>query len=461
MRRRSIQRPLLIYSLFFTVALAVSLVTLASLSLLRSVRLAQRDILAREALGFAERLDWRDVERMVASGQPELGEQLGVVSPELPALGLSLEQARAAAVRPDPEGSFGALPLRSEGLEAYVVYRLPPGTAFAAARHEIRNLLLIAVAIATLFGVLLALLIMRLVSAPLADLQRVASDVELVEPMLESEVETPNEVAEVAQTFRRTVRQLQEDRQKLEKQHQELERMQAGLIRASKLASVGRLAAGVAHEIGNPLAAVLGYLGLMRRGLGEKETAEVLERSVKELNRIHETIRKMLTYARADESEEAAVPIATGKVVADTIDLLRGHPALRGVEIEVELEPAEELDALGRSGALQQVLMNLLINAGHAAAAAEAPQVRLRRVLEEETVSLIVSDRGPGIPEEVIEHVFDPFFTTKPPGEGTGLGLAVSRALVEAMNGELSVESRPGEGAVFTVRLPRARMSEA
>lgn len=450
MRRRSIQRPLLIYALFFMLALAISVVTIGALSLLRTARATQRELLAAEAVRISETASWPVIRDVFAGVNHEHG--IGVVGPGTSALGLTLEDARVAAARPEANDSIGAIPLRSPGEEAYVVFRTEPALGFAIAQREIRTLLAFALIIAVTFGALLAVLISRLVLSPIGDLQRVASGIDLSDPVLGGAgIETPNEVAEVAQTFRRTIRKLQEERENIARARDELETMQAGLIRASKLASVGRLAAGVAHEIGNPLSAVLGYLDLLRRGLEPKDQQDVLERSEKELRRIHDTIKKLLTYARADESKEAIGPFSSGAVAADTIALLRGHPALRSVEMSDGIG-STAIDVIGRPTALQQVLMNLMINAGHAG----AKTISLRREVSEDRVAVSVKDDGAGIAPEILEHIFDPFFTTKAPGEGTGLGLAVSRSLVEAMDGALEVSSRPGEGATFTIRLPKA-----
>jgi two-component system, NtrC family, sensor kinase len=454
MRRGSIQRPLLIYAMFFSAALALSLLTSASFAIVKVAQKAQRETIERQARAWAERAPWPELRAIVHAKEASRA-NIAVVGPSSPALGIGLDEARIAARNPRLASGFGAVRVRLEGPEAYVVYRVDSGLTFALAQREIRWLFVVSFALAVVLGGLLALLSARLVLSPLADLERVASDVEVVEGVI-AQGRTPHEVAQVAQKFRRTLRELHAEREKLEAQKEELERMQAGLVRASKLATVGRLAAGIAHEIGNPLAAVLGYLGLLKRGLGPEESKDVVERSVKELNRIHETIRKLLTYARADDPTEAPEPIAIGRVLQDTLDLLRGHPAMRGVRVVDEIDRRDELDAIGRAGALQQVIMNLVLNAAHAMKGLDEPVIRFEQRTSEAHIELRVIDRGPGIPGEILEHIFDPFFTTKPPGEGTGLGLAVSRALIEAMGGELSVESKPGEGASFTVRLARA-----
>jgi two-component system NtrC family sensor kinase len=232
--------------------------------------------------------------------------------------------------------------------------------------------------------------------------------------------------------------------------------MQEGLVRASKLASVGRLAAGIAHEIGNPLAAVRGYLSLLQGGLDPTQQKEVLERSLKELGRIHETIKKLLTYARRGvETAEPPVPFSSGKVVEEAIGLVRGHPALRVVRIDHPGTDPDGPDAIGHPGRLNQVLVNLLLNAGQAMEATPDAEITVATRTDGAWLEIVVSDNGPGIPKDKLPLIFDPFFTTKAPGEGTGLGLAVSRALMEAMGGDLQASSEEGRGASFTVRLRR------
>jgi two-component system, NtrC family, sensor kinase len=230
--------------------------------------------------------------------------------------------------------------------------------------------------------------------------------------------------------------------------------MQASLVRASKLASVGRLAAGIAHEIGNPLAAVQGYLSLLKSGLADDQRQEVLERSVKELGRIHETIKKLLTYARkGDEQDEPPSPISIETVLAEALSLVKGHPAIRICEIDNQVV-SDQPDAIAHPGRLNQVLVNLLLNAGQAMAETEPKRITISKRADGEKVTLLVKDTGPGIPEGKREQIFDPFFTTKAPGEGTGLGLAISRSLMEAMDGDLEVVDSD-VGATFAVRLKK------
>jgi C4-dicarboxylate-specific signal transduction histidine kinase len=345
--------------------------------------------------------------------------------------------------------------LEASPTEAYLAARIDPSIPFSIGIVELtRRMVPFALLGAIACAAFLAFMVGRVFLPQLSALAAIARDPGIRVDGLVSD-DTPNEIFEVAQTFRRTLRQLKEEREVMAQQKRELEQMQANLVRASKLASVGRLAAGIAHEIGNPLTAVQGYLSLFPR-LDAAEQKEVVERSAKELLRIHETIKKLLTYARQDGEHTPIHPIALRNVVSDSILLLRGHPAFRPVQIKEELLEPNGAEALGDAGRLGQVLVNLLLNAAQAMEGRPDPRIRILERIEGTWVELDVEDNGPGVPQEKREQIFDPFYTTKAPGEGTGLGLAVSRSLVESMDGDLTVSAaKDGAGACFTIRLKR------
>ncbi|MBI4817633.1 MAG: hypothetical protein HY791_15330 [Deltaproteobacteria bacterium] len=460
MRRGSIRRPVFLYGIVVMSGLVLGVVTLASSALVRVAQSGLHEAAEREALDIARS---SDPEAEVLARQTR-GRFVAIAWSDQPALGVTAKEAEARAARPDPRVGYVTVPLtRSATAGGYVVVFVEGGEAMSTARREIRALLFFGVAAGVLAAVVMAFLIGRLVLSPLSVLERVAADVGTTLSL--DQGETPHEVAEVAQTFQRTLRQLKLERDTIARQHKELARMQESLVRAEKLASVGRLAAGVAHEIGNPLAAVLGYLSLLRRGLDPESTADVLERCTKELKRMHETIKKLLTYARQDDAGELG-SISTPAILADTSHLLRGHPALAGVEFHCDFGPESQGDdAIGRAGAVGQIIVNLVVNAAQATKnATPAPRVQLLRRVSDNFVDIEVSDNGPGIPDALREQVFDPFFTTKAPGEGTGLGLAVSRALAEAMGAELLLSRSADGGARFQLRLrprPGSHPSEA
>ena len=239
---------------------------------------------------------------------------------------------------------------------------------------------------------------------------------------------------------------------------------QSQLVRSDHLASVGRLAAGIAHEVGNPIAAILGMEDLLlEMDLPESEQRDFLRRMKKETERINNVIRDLLDFARpeavllAGASREAAEVHA---VVGDLFALLGPQRVFKGIALVSDLEPAPMELALSPQR-LTQVLLNLAMNAAAAILSragepteADAVTVRARRVGDRARIE--VEDTGPGIPDEMRLRVFEPFVTTKGVGEGTGLGLSVCRGLVESAGGTITVGTGHARGARIVVDLPLA-----
>jgi signal transduction histidine kinase len=242
----------------------------------------------------------------------------------------------------------------------------------------------------------------------------------------------------------------------LEATAEELRTAQQQLIHGEKLASVGRLAAGVAHEIGNPLAAILGLLELLRAGdLSPSDAQEFLDRVQRETERINGIIRDLLDFSRRHPEDEVPGQTADLRLaIDDAVNLLRPQKESKQITVEVAVAPHLRRVAAPQHR-LTQVLLNLVLNAidaidGRGKVAIEA------RPLDESTCLLRVIDDGPGIPATMLDRLFEPFTTSKPAGKGTGLGLAVSHALVEAMGGTISAYNRAEGGACFELRLRTA-----
>ena len=233
---------------------------------------------------------------------------------------------------------------------------------------------------------------------------------------------------------------------------------QERLVRSERLASVGRLSAGLAHEIGNPLAAILGFQELLLQGgLDAGDEREFLVRMKRETERIHGVLRQMLDFARPASSALARTPEPAGVVaeaLSDVLDLVRPQRSFRDVSLVSELAPDLPRVSLSHPR-LVQVLLNLLLNAGEVVPREGGRVVIGARASGEGRVRVTVEDNGPGIPAEIRAHLFEPFFTTKPVGQGTGLGLAVCRGLVEAAGGTLVAETGSLGGARFVIELPR------
>jgi len=232
--------------------------------------------------------------------------------------------------------------------------------------------------------------------------------------------------------------------------------MEAQLIQNEKMASIGQLVSGVAHELNNPLTSIAGLAELLL-----EPTMHVPDPTREHLRVIHDQaeraariVRNLLTFARP--SSLAKEPVDLNDVVGRTALLISYELRLRGIELERTLDP-EAVRVVGDRYELQQVLLNLLTNAVHAVS--NLPPDRPRRITlatvrSAGRATLRVRDTGPGIPPELVPHVFTPFFTTKGPGQGTGLGLSVSYGLIEAHGGRISYNPAPDGGAEFVVSLP-------
>jgi two-component system, NtrC family, sensor kinase len=304
-----------------------------------------------------------------------------------------------------------------------------------------------------------------------------------------------NAVNAMAERLIHDQRALAENVRSLDETNRALVEARAQVIRAARLASTGTLAAGIAHELGNPLGALMAYVDVARlRAEGEGADTTLLDSVKEEALRIDRIIRSLLDFARSRES--SAAPQEVWPVVERVRELLEAQGRMEGVECQWECRH-EVSPVLVDAQRLEQILVNLLLNALDAVEGREDAMIKVtlreepgptaalprrrrgdppgvnyahRRRLAlasrpgtpsalaaaERIVVLTVEDNGPGVPQELLEEVFDPFFTTKEPGKGTGLGLALSAQLVEGMGGEILAGNRREGGAIFTIRLPEA-----
>ncbi|MDE3244618.1 MAG: HAMP domain-containing protein, partial [Acidobacteriota bacterium] len=227
---------------------------------------------------------------------------------------------------------------------------------------------------------------------------------------------------------------------------------QLQLAQADKLASVGRLAAGVAHEINNPLTGVLSYASLLKKRFeSDAEAAEDLDVIIRETLRCRGIIRELLDFARP--APPSRKPTDLNEVARHAVAVVMNQLHVSHVKLALDL--AEDLPlAYADANQIQQVVVNLLLNAEDAIGAAGG-EIRLSSRAKGGSVELNTEDNGQGIPSEDLPHLFEPFFSTKGT-RGTGLGLAVTWGIVEGHGGTIQVQSEPGHGARFTVSLPVA-----
>ena len=337
----------------------------------------------------------------------------------------------------------------------------PPGQIADA----LANLLLFYMAITGLAVALLAyVLLTNLIVRPLERLTRSAEQFAQGAEHVTVVEQGSAEAVRLASTFNEMARLLRAERTQLiarlaelERTTSELRKTERQLIDGEKLASVGRLAAGVAHEIGNPLAAILGLLELLREGdLAPAQHSEFLARVSAETERINGIIRELLDFARHDvESEELNETSDLRDVIRDAVALVKPQKESKDIAIDVRVA-ASVHSVLGPQRRLTQIVLNLLLNAVDALQGAGHIQICVELCPDGEFVSLRVMDDGPGIAPGIQHTLFDPFTTTKPVGRGTGLGLAVTHAIIERLQGTICARNLEQGGACFEVQLRRA-----
>jgi C4-dicarboxylate-specific signal transduction histidine kinase len=252
---------------------------------------------------------------------------------------------------------------------------------------------------------------------------------------------------------------LRETTQEMERREHELRDKQEQLVQAGKLATLGELTTGVAHELNNPLNNIGLFVGnaIDQIKLGQAERQQIvgeLEKAMEQVQKATAIITHLRTFGRAAPVSVEAVDV--DDVIERALLLVQEQLRLRGIEVELELTP-EELLVLGSPIQLEQVFINLLTNARDALTDAPRKTIKISSSRDENWIRIAFSDTGPGIPPEIQPRIFDPFFTTKEVGTGTGLGLSITYSILKEYGGDISVSSARGKGARFTIELPVAR----
>ncbi len=239
----------------------------------------------------------------------------------------------------------------------------------------------------------------------------------------------------------------------------ELREAQETLIQTAKLAALGRMSAAIVHEVSQPLSALentLATAGVLA-GRGDAAAVGGKVRSARELvRRIQRTVKHLRSFARKDKGVAEVVPVAQS--ISAAVEIVGHRADQMGVSIDMDVPPS--LKVAAGAVRLEQVIVNLLVNALDAVCEVEAPEIHVAARRQGDMVEIAVSDNGRGIPAELAGRVSEPFFTTKQTGEGLGLGLSISRAIVSEFGGALDFRSREGEGAVFIVSLPAAVLTK-
>ncbi len=348
-----------------------------------------------------------------------------------------------------------------------------------------------------------SLLLSRVIVNPIKNLVNITGKIRDGDFDQKIDVTAKNEIGQLMQSFNLMAEKLGENKRRLEDHihnleitNKRLKRAQEELLISEKLASIGRLAAGVAHEVGNPLGAILGYTKILQEGMDNREEGlSYLRRIETEIDRINHIVKGLLDFSRPTKFEIQKLDVNT--IIKNTISLLSHQKSFKQMKTKLDLEPKLSPIRADESQ-LQQVLINLFLNAadampdggtlsvktdetevrGDMQGGLEAMFPRRRKSDPEKSdyshlrkfkpipliydkysegdrlVRINISDTGCGIKKGDLQKIFDPFFTTKPPDKGTGLGLSISLRIIEFFNGEIKVESQVGRGSTFTILLP-------
>jgi signal transduction histidine kinase len=348
-------------------------------------------------------------------------------------------------------------------------------------------------------------LLSRILVKPIKDLVQLTQKISEGDFSQKIEVTSKNEIGQLIGSFNRMIERLRENQESLENYleslesaNKQLKQAQEELIRTEKLASIGRFAAGVAHEVGNPLGSILGYTGILQKeGMDREESKDYLKRIEKEIGRINRIVRELLDFAKPSKFEIKDVEI--NKVIESTLSLLSYQKDFKNIETRLDLQ--SDLPMIkGDESQLSQIFINIILNAIDAMPNGGILRIQTREHVVENLYAdrfqriypprrksdpmqsdyshlrkpdpfsalltkfskgdrlakIRISDTGIGIKKEDLENIFDPFFTTKAPDKGTGLGLSITIRIVESLGGEIKVESEVGKGSTFEVYFPAA-----
>ncbi len=299
-------------------------------------------------------------------------------------------------------------------------------------------------------------LLARVVVNPLKRLVGVAQRIREGDVGYRAPIESTNEIGQLATAFNQMVERLAEKQKDLEKTITKLRNTQAELVNSEKLASVGRMAAGVAHEIGNPLTSVLGHTDILHKKLKRKRLKDgeilldLVERMRKETERINRIIKDLLQFSKPPSAHVEDVEV--DQVIQDTLKMVSVQERFQNTDVNLALK--DNLSpARGNSDQLQQVFFNILINAADAMPAGGSIAVKTKE--DKRWVIIVIKDTGMGIPAADLDKICDPFYTTKSPDKGTGLGLSISLKIIDEFGGKMRIESEEGKGSEFVIYLQK------
>lgn len=309
--------------------------------------------------------------------------------------------------------------------------------------------------------IFIAVYLAKRISTPLQKIEESAQRIARGEYHHEIAVKAPREIEHLAVSLNQMEKELEKEKRKLEEwgttlevkvreRTEEIKKIHIQLFRSEKLASLGKLAAGVAHEINNPLTSILTNSSLLLDDLDKNDPRrEDVDVIVKETIRCREIVKRLLDFARQTKPQKQLINI--NAIIENIILLVRNQTSFRNINIQKNLLN-DIPEIMADKDQIQQVFINIIINASEAMSKGGLLTIESKLSTNKETILISFTDSGPGIPEEIKDKIFDPFVTTKE--QGTGLGLSISYGIIEQHGGEISVESKRGEGTTFIIQLP-------
>lgn len=360
------------------------------------------------------------------------------VNKDIPVIGTTINYVRS------DEDMIGSLyRVGFGGLVA--VAEIPASAAFLSTRELLNSLMIVALLLLSFFTVA-GLFWSKRLTRPIELLSKAAGFIGSGQFDVKVEHASGDEMGELADSFNLMATELKT-------RADALQDAQYALVHSEKMSAFGQMSAGIAHEVKNPLAGILGYVQLSKRKLdAENPIMKNLDIIEKETRRCTDIINNLMRFARQERTVYG--PLDVNKTMDEALDLVDHQLSMKQIRIEKNF--TDDLpEVMGNANQLQQVIMNFSINSQHAMEKSGGGVFRVdTRMGEDGYVEIEVGDTGPGIPEDIRDKIFEPFFTTKRAGEGTGLGLAVTYGIIKEHGGDIVLLSEPGTGARFVITLP-------
>lgn len=321
-----------------------------------------------------------------------------------------------------------------------------------------RRMFLIISLLAILSGVVTIWLLVSKLTQPLSELRDGAEAVGRGDFTRRVPVRSHDECGELAAVFNQMTENIQQSRAEIEKSVETLKNTQQQLIQSEKLSAVGEFVAGVAHELNNPLAAVVGFSEMLKDSEVDTKNRRYLDMVHKSAQRCQKIVQSLLSFARRHQPERK--PVSVNSMVEAVLEMVNYQLRTSNVKVITQFDAASPV-VLADAHQIQQVLLNLLNNARQAIDGNQSEgQINIATEQVGECIRIIIQDNGPGITEENLLRIFDPFFTTKEVGQGTGLGLSLCYGIIKEHGGKITPSSSKGAGATFTIELPTFHIEE-